>query len=374
MEKELIELLKKFNIFGDFHSIEIVSNGHINSTFLVRFINNGKIEEYILQKINKAVFSKPEDVMHNISIVTEYINSKSKVNDKKQSQQTLHFYQADNGKLFSVDKFGDYWRLSDYVENSTTFNETSNLKIIEETGVAFGEFHQLLADFPAEDLNIIISDFHNTLNRYAIFKETLQRDPLGRSLGVAEEISEYLNLENIATQMYHMLLNGELLLRVTHNDTKCNNVLFDKTTHKHLCVIDLDTVMPGLLGFDFGDAIRFIGNSSKEDETALSNVWLDLKKFEAFTKGFLSIAGSSLTENEKNTLALACITMTTECGLRFLTDYIDGDNYFKINHPNHNLDRARCQLKLAKSMIEHLPEMNAIINQNFSALQKGEEN
>ena len=370
MEKELIELCKQFNIQGEFDSIEVVSNGHINSTFLIRFLEDGKIKEYILQKINKYVFKNPDEVMQNIFAVTNHIVKKLKDSGKSVDRKALIFKPTQDGNLYKTDDYGDYWRLSEFIPNSVTFNQTNNLTILEETGKAFGEFQRSLTDFSATDLNITIPHFHNTINRYDIFKETLLNDPLDRSVLASDEIQDYLSLEEYATRMYRLQKLGELKLKVTHNDTKCNNVLFDKNSHKHLCVIDLDTVMPGLLGFDYGDAIRFAANTANEDETDLLKVTIDLKKFEAFTKGFLSAIGSSITEKEKETLALGAITMTIECGLRFLTDFIDGDKYFKTDYENHNLDRARCQLKLAKEMLNHLAEMNKIVDECYHCSQK----
>ena len=197
--------------------------------------------------------------------------------------------------------------------------------------------------------------------RYDAFSEAVENDTAKRAKFVKKEIEEYLALKDIATEMYKMQRRGELPLKVTHNDTKCNNVLFDKTTGEYLCVIDLDTVMPGLVGFDFGDAIRFIANTACEDERNLSLVGLDLKKYEAFTKGFIGKLKDVLSDNEKNTLYLGAITMTLECGLRFLTDYLNGDVYFKTDYAEHNLDRSRCQLALAKDMLGKQEEMKSII-------------
>ncbi|MBR3885005.1 MAG: phosphotransferase [Clostridia bacterium] len=367
MEKELIELCKAFNIEGEFDSIEVINNGHINSTFLVRFIENGKIKEYVLQKINKYVFKQPENVMENITEVTSYINQKLKNENKSTDRKTLNFKFAKDGNPFVVDEFGDYWRVCDFIGHSITFNETKDLKIIEETGKAFGEFQGLLADFPAEKLNITIPHFHNTPNRYNIFRNTLEKNPLGRAEFVQDEINSYLEIEDIVSKMYAMQKSGDLKLKVTHNDTKCNNVLFDRDSKKFLCVIDLDTVMPGLLGFDFGDAIRFIANTAAEDEADLSKVELDIEKYKAFASGFLNEIGDRISTQEMKTLALGAITMTAECGLRFLTDYIDGDNYFKIAYPEHNLVRARCQLKLAESMLENQKQMEDIVNEIYSS-------
>lgn len=363
MEKELIEHCKAFKIDGEFDSIDVINNGHINSTFLVRFLADGTIKEYVLQKINKYVFKRPEEVMENITSVTKYINEKLEKEGKSTDRKTLNFYFAENGKPFVVDKNGDYWRVCDFIGHSIAFNETSDLSVIEETGRAFGEFQGLLADFSAEKLNITIPHFHNTPNRYQIFKDTIARNPVSRAELVKDEIERYLSLEQTVSEMYAMQKQGDLKLKVTHNDTKCNNVLFDKETKKFLCVIDLDTVMPGLLGFDFGDAIRFIANTSTEDEVDLTKVEVDESKFKAFASGFLSEIDGRISEQEKNTLVLGSITMTAECGLRFLTDYIDGDNYFKIDYPEHNLVRARCQLKLAESMIEKKKKLETIISE-----------
>jgi len=361
MENKVLELKEKFNIAGDFVGYEIFKSGHINTTVMARFEVDGKIKEYVFQKINKYVFKKPEEVMENISNVTNYIKNKLKSRGEKTSRRVLKFYPSQSGKHFTIDENGDYWRVYKFVNKSITFNETDNLKVLEETGKAFGEFQQLLDGYPIKDLNIIIPHFHNTVNRYKIFKEVLENNPVGRVQKVQEEINQYLAIEQIATKMYKMQKMGELQLRVTHNDTKCNNVLFDEETGKYLCVIDLDTIMPGLVGFDFGDAVRFAGNTCSEDETDLDKVKLDFDKFEALTKGFISRVGTSLTKAEQETLALGAITMTVECGVRFLTDYIDGDNYFKTEYPEHNLDRARCQLKLALDMIENYDKMQEIV-------------
>ena len=361
MENTILELSEQFNIKGKLLDYKIFKGGHINTTLMARFEVDDKIKEYVFQKINNYVFKRPEEVMENISNATNFIKNKLKSRGEKTSRRVLKFYPSKTGKYFTIDEEGDCWRVYKFVNKSITFNETDDLTVLEETGKAFGEFQQLLDDYPIENLNIIIPHFHNTVNRYKIFKETIAKNPVNRAEKVKAEIEEYLSVENIATKMYKMQRKDELKLRVTHNDTKCNNVLFDDETGKYLCVIDLDTIMPGLVGFDFGDAVRFAGNTCAEDETDLDKVKLDFNKYEALVKGFISTAGVSLTENEKQTLALGAITMTVECGVRFLTDYIDGDNYFKTDYAGHNLDRARCQLKLAKDMIENYAKMQEIV-------------
>lgn len=365
MNNKIEQLCKNFNISGNLLGYKTFTNGHINTTLLTRFEHNGKVNDYVLQKINKNVFKHPESVMYNIVNVTEFIKEKLITEGKNTDQKVLQFAPATNGDYFVVDEDGDYWRLSKYIVNSTTFDTTDSLDILEQTGKAFGEFQQLLDGYPIKDLEIIIPHFHDTINRYKIFKNILKNNPVDRVKYIQSEIKDYLNLTKLATQICRMKEQGQLPARVTHNDTKCNNVLFDKSTGEYLCVIDLDTIMPGLACFDFGDAVRFATNTCSEDETDLSKVKIDLNKFDALTRGYLSKAGSSLTPNELKTLSLGAITMTIECGLRFLTDYIDGDNYFKIDYPEHNLDRSRCQLALAKDMIKNYYQMQQIVEKYY---------
>ena len=362
MENLLKNIYSNFALKGQFVSYKIFKSGHINTTCLITFFDNGQIKQYVIQKINKNVFKNPEQVMDNIVSVTNFIRNKIGNNA---NNGVLNFCQANNGQFFAVDNNGDYWRMYEFVDKSITFDSTNNLTVLEETGRAFGEFQYFLSDYPIEKLNIIIPHFHNTINRYLMFKDAIVKNPCGRLAEVKNVVKEYLMLEDIATTMYKMQKENKLQLRVTHNDTKCNNVLFDEQTKKHLCVIDLDTVMPGLIGFDFGDAIRFGASTATEDETDLTKVKIDLNKFRAFAKGFLGEVATRLTQNEKDTLALGAITMTAECGVRFLTDYLDGDNYFKIDYDTHNLDRAKCQLALAQDMIKNLPKLNQIIDEIY---------
>lgn len=355
MKDKIIDICKRFNIEYEFDSYELLTSGHINTTYKVNFIRNNKIKSYILQCINTYVFKNPVEVMDNIFSVTSFIKNKLKEsNIEDYKRYVLRYKKSEDKKPYIYEEDGSFWRCYRYIDNSTTFNETNNLKVIEECGKAFGEFQLYLADFPVKELNIVIPHFHNTKNRYEIFKESIKNNLSNRKDNVLDLINEYLSLEEIATKMYKMQIEGKLPLKVTHNDTKCNNVLFDSDTNKHLAVIDLDTVMPGLIGFDFGDAIRFIANTCPEDEKDLDKVALDLNKYNAFYKGFVSQVKDTLNEDELKTLPLGAITMTIECGMRFLTDYLDGDKYFKVNYPEHNLVRSKCQLKLAKDMMKEL--------------------
>ena len=341
-----MDICNKFNIKGKYISYEILTSGHINTTYKINFEDNS----YILQKINTYVFKKPIEVMNNIYNITSHIKNKLIKKNKEYKRYVLDFKECNNKPYFYEDD-KTFWRCYTFIDNSITFNQTDNLKVIEESGKAFGTFQNLLSDFPVKNLNIVLPHFHNTVNRYELFKESIKNNYSNRKEEVMDLINEYLSLEEIATKMYKMQKEEKLPLRVTHNDTKCNNVLFDKDTLNHLAVIDLDTVMPGLVGFDFGDAIRFIANTSSEDEKDLDKVTLDLDKYNAFYNGFTSVLKDKLTQIEIDTLPLGAITMTVECGMRFLTDYLDGDKYFKINYPDHNLVRSKCQLRLAKEMI-----------------------
>ncbi len=360
-DAKIEEVCGKFLLSGEYKGFEILTSGHINTTYKVYMFRDGELKDYILQKLNTYVFKNPVEVMDNIARVTEYVRRKIKEKQTTAKRNVLHYSRTSDGLYYYAD--GDeFWRCYRYIDGSVTYNLTSNLGIIEEAGKAFGEFQLYLADYPAKELNIVIPHFHNTVMRYEAFKEAIAEDLIKRAESVRPEIDGYLGFEDIATKMYKMQKRGELPLKVTHNDTKCNNVLFDEKTGEHLSVIDLDTVMPGLVAFDFGDAIRFTANSAAEDEKDLSKVSLDMDKYDAFTNGFIGKVGKTLTDNEKSTMALGAITMTVECGMRFLTDYLHGDKYFSVSYPEHNLVRARCQLALAKDMLEKFDEMNAIVN------------
>lgn len=361
MDRKIEKLCRRFGIAGEYTGFELLTNGHINTTYKVYFIRGGEVKDYILQRINAYVFKNPVGVMDNIVKVTEYIRNKIKATGVSAKRFVLHYQQTEDGMYYLTDADGGFWRCSRFIDDSVTFNMTDNLTVIEEEGKAFGEFQMYLSDFPVKELNIVIPHFHNTVLRYETFEKSIVADAVGRAESVKDEIGKYLGLKEIATRMYLMQRRGELPLKVTHNDTKCNNVLFDVSTFRHLSVIDLDTVMPGLIGFDFGDAIRFTANTCDEDEKDLSAVKLDMSKFRAFTEGFMSAVAPTLGENEKNTLALGAITMTVECGMRFLTDYLDGDRYFKTCYKTHNLDRARCQLALAEDMIARKDEMESVV-------------
>ena len=360
-EKQVRAAVKRFNVEGRFKSFQLVQSGHINTTYKVFMETDEGVDEYIVQKVNTYVFKNPELVMHNIADVTGFIREKIErlgINVKK---YVLNYACTETGECFTVLPDGGFWRCCSFIEGSKSFLYPENEEIVEESGKAFGEFQLWLADFPVKNLGIVIPHFHNTVMRYETFKNSIEKDEARRRVWIEEEIEGYLALEEIATKLYKMQRRGEVPLRVTHNDTKTSNVLFDAETNVHLSVIDLDTVMPGLVAFDFGDAIRVAGSTAAEDEKDLEKVDVDIGKFEAFTRGFVGKVKTFLTDNEKATLALGAVAMTVECGMRFLTDYLDGDKYFKVHYAEHNLVRARAHLVLANKMIERLDEMQEIV-------------
>ena len=361
-DKKISSVCEKFGISGEYLRFETVENGHINNTYIAYFRRDGEIKDYVVQKLNTYVFKNPVEVMENITAVTEFIRNKIKNGGSNAKRYVLHYQRAESGAGYYIDEEGGFWRCCRYIDDSVTFNAPDNPEILFQAGMAFGEFQRQLADYPVKSLFITIPHFHNTVNRYKIFKNSIAENYSGRLDVIIDIVDEYLGLEDVASGMYKMHIQGKLPLRVTHNDTKCNNVLFDKTTLNHLAVIDLDTVMPGLVAFDFGDAIRFGANTCAEDEKDLTKVKLDFDKYDAFTSGFVSELKDALTENERKTLALGAVTMSVECGMRFLTDYLDGDKYFKVDYAEHNLIRSKCQLQLAKNMLQNLGKMQKIVD------------
>lgn len=360
------EICESFDIGGRYISCEEVTTGNINSTYHVKYVRDGMEKDYIVQKINKQVFKDPEKLMDNIVCVTDYVRQNIIKKDLSTKRFVLRaFLTKKEKKPFLVDNVGQYWRCYRYIKNSMTYDETDNLEIIERIGLAFGRFQECLDGFDASKLFIPIKDFHNTPKRYKVFETAIKNDAFGRKVQVEKEIEELLSFKNKASIIQNLLDNSELPLRVTHNDTKSNNVSFDKDSHEPMAVLDLDTVMPGAIAYDFGDAVRFIANSVIEDYPDIEKVSLDLDKYQAFTKGFVGQLKETLTQKEKQTLNLGVFTMTVELAVRFLTDYLEGDVYFKTKYPGHNLDRARNQLALAKDFLRKEDILEEIINKYF---------
>ena len=353
------KLTAAFQLNGTATAWEEFGHGHINSTFKVTTDTGA---EYILQKINKYVFHNPIRLMANVSAVTDYL--RQRVTDPRMA---MHFIPTHKGTFYHRDENDDFWRMYDYMSGFCLDAPESD-EDFYQSGLAFGRFQELLADFPADTLYETIPEFHNTIDRYRQFKNSVEVDACGRLASAQAEVAFVLQREELGATLQKMRVSGELPLRVTHNDTKLNNVLLDRVTRKSLCVLDLDTVMPGLSVYDFGDSIRFGAATAAEDEQDLSKMSLDLHLFQVYTRGFLE-AAPALTDKEVEMLPMGALIMTLEVGLRFLKDYLDGDLYFKTAYPTHNLVRARTQLKLVADMQAKMDEMNRIVAAEAAAVR-----
>ena len=347
-----MQVLKFFSLDTKPVSCERYGCGHINVTYLV-VTESGR--RYILQKINNSIFKDVPGLMGNIAAVTKYL--RTIISDPR---GVLTLVPTTDGADYLEYEDGSFWRVYDFVEQSLCLQAPESADDFYQSAVAFGTFQQQLKDFPAETLCEVIPNFHNTVDRYRIFKEALAADVCGRAASVKDEIEFALAREQEAGTLVNMLAEGKLPLRVTHNDTKLNNVMLDEATRKPLCVIDLDTTMPGLSLYDFGDSIRFGAATAAEDEKDLSKMVMDINLFETYTKGFLS-ACPGLTQNERDMLPMGAKLMTLECGVRFLTDYLSGDTYFRTHYEGQNLDRCRTQFKLVADMESKWDEMKRIV-------------
>ncbi len=360
------EICAAFDIHGQYLGCKELSTGNINNTYKVDYLRDGEKKSYVVQRINKTVFPQPEKVMENIVRVTDFVRQKIKYEGLSSRKFVLRAFLAkDSQKPFIIDGNGDYWRCYRFIKNSITYDASDDFAVIEGAGVAFGKFQNYLDGFDAKVLHEIIPNFHNTKKRFDALKDAINKDECGRVNGVKAEIEKLLAFEVEATKLQDMLDNGQIPLRVTHNDTKCNNVSFDIDTGEPLAVLDLDTVMSGAVAHDYGDAIRFIANTLIEDDPDVERVKLDLDKYTAFTKGFISQVKGSLTDLEKKTMNLGVLTITVELAVRFLTDYIMGDKYFKIKYPGHNLDRVHNQTALAQDIYNKLDTLNQIIQKYY---------
>ena len=337
-------------------------NGHINDTFLVVCgTQEGERRRYILQKMNHSIFKMPQQLMENVVNVTEYLREMIARRGGDPDRETLNVVKTKDGSNYYLDDEGNYWRMFLFVEQTVCLEKVESAKDFYDSAVAFGNFQKMLSDYPAQTLYETIPNFHNTPSCFSAFQRAVQEDRMGRAAQAKEEIAFALAREADTRVLTDMLKAGELPLRVTHNDTKLNNILFDADTKKAICIIDLDTVMPGLSHYDFGDSIRFGASTGAEDEKDLDKIEMDLSLFEAFTKGYLEGCGGSLTEKEIEMLPMGAKLMTYECGIRFLADFLEGDTYFKIHRDGHNLDRARTQFKLVKDMEDKWADMAAIV-------------
>ena len=355
------EAIDGFKLPGELKECIRYGSGHINDTYRLTYETPQGTKRYILQRMSKSIFKKPVELMENVSGVTAWLRKKIIENGGDPERETLTLVKSNDGLPYFVDSTGEYWRVYLYIAGATCYDAVKDANDFYQSAVALGHFQGLLADYPAETLHETIKDFHNTPDRLEKFKKAVAEDICGRAASVQKEIDFILEREELTHALYDLQLDGRLPLRVTHNDTKLNNIMIDDETGKAICVIDLDTVMPGLTANDFGDSIRFGASTALEDEQDLSKVSCDLHLFDVYTRGFIEGCGGALTDLEIDMLPMGAILMTFENGIRFLTDHLEGDHYYHIHREGHNLDRCRTQLTLVKDMQEKLPQMNAII-------------
>lgn len=359
------EVISHFATEGRLKEIQPYGNGHINDTFLLTCgTDDSRTKRYILQRMNSSIFKNPCRLMENVVNITEYLRKVILSQGGDPDRETLNVIRTLDGASYHEDENHNFWRVFLFIEDTLCLEMAESPGDFYDSGAALGNFQRMLADYPAEKLHETIPDFHDTPSRFMAFQRAVQEDKLGRAAQAKAEITFALAREGDTPVLTDLLQAGKLPLRVTHNDTKLNNILFDKTTGKALCIVDLDTVMPGLSLYDFGDSIRFGASTGAEDEPDLSRVELDLTLFEAFTEGFLKGCAGSLTPEEIRLLPMGAKLMTYECGIRFLADFLEGDIYFRIHRENHNLDRARTQLKLVADMEKKWVQMAEIVERS----------
>ncbi len=359
MEYNFKEIYKQFKLDGEFVSCERYGEGHINDTFKLTLNQNGNAVNYILQRINSKLFTDVDKLMNNIGLVTDFCRKSVIEKGGDPMRECLTTVRTLDDKTYYFDGT-NYFRVYIFIEDATTFQVVRDSKDFYESAVAFGSFAKLLADFDASQLYEVLPNFHNTKIRYDNFINAVEKDVCGRAESVKKEIEWVKNHKNICGNIVDKIESGEIPLRVTHNDTKLNNVMIDDKTGKGVAVIDLDTVMPGSLCYDFGDSIRFGCNPCAEDERDLSKVNFRFDLYETYLKGYLSAIGDSITDVEREHLPMGAILMTYECGMRFLTDYLEGDTYFRTHREGQNLDRARTQFKLVDDMEKVYDQMKEL--------------
>lgn len=356
------ELVKQFDIKGKVVALSTFGNGHINDTYALTYKDDsGELCRYILQRINHNVFKNVQGLMNNVVMVCDFVKNKVLERGGDTSKECLNIINTIDGNSYFKNDDGSFWRCMVLIEDTEAYENAINGDVFEMTGKAFGQFICMLEDFPVDKICEVIPNFHNTLDRYNKFKIALKENTSKRKRDCKEEVEFALDCEKYVDKIVKMLERGEIPTRVTHNDTKINNLLIDRNTGKSVCVIDLDTIMKGSILYDFGDGIRSGCNTAMEDEKNLDIVHFDMEMFECFTKGFVAGAGCSLTQIEKDNLVYGAMLITFECGIRFLTDFLNGDIYFKTSYPEHNLIRCRTQFKLVREMMERKNEMESIV-------------
>lgn len=354
---DISEVIEHFKALKNPTSYAPYGSGHINQTFLIE-----KDEKYILQKINTFAFKNPDELMANIAAVTKHLGDKIAACGGDPKRETLTVIPTDDGKPYYRAEDGSCYRVYIYIDNAVSHDKVENAEQFYNAARAFGRFQNLLADFPADTLYEVIEKFHDTRDRFRQLTDAISENHSGRLGEVAREVDFALSRKNDCGVILDAIAAGEVPTRVTHNDTKLNNILLDPKTHEGVCVIDLDTVMPGSLLYDFGDALRYGANSAAEDEQDLDRIHFRLDYFEAFVRGFVEEIGGTMTKKEIELLPFSVKLLTLECGIRFLTDYLNGDTYFRIHREKQNLDRCRAHFRLVQDIEAKMEEMRNIVN------------
>lgn len=354
---ELNQVASLFVLPAAIDSITPYGNGLINHTYLLTCTDKSR---FVLQKINTSIFKNPDALMKNFVGVCSFLEQKIRSDGGNPARETLRLIPTRDEKSYLASDTLGHWRLTYFIDNASAYDAADREGLLFEAAYAFGKFQRRLGDYPADTLHETIPNFHNTAARYEAFERALAKDAVGRAAEVTKEIAVLREFKPYASVITNGLADGSLPTRVTHNDTKLNNVLIDDETGKGICVLDLDTVMPGSLLYDFGDSIRFAANNGAEDDRDLSNVWLNLDLYREYVSGFLKGVGDAITEEEKKLLPLSSLILTYELALRFMTDYLDGDVYFKTKAPDHNLVRTRAQICLMQDIREKLDDMASI--------------
>jgi hypothetical protein len=367
MQRKIASIFAQFNTDTQLKSYRSFGSGHINDTILVKTL--GAFDpDFVIQRVNHHIFKDVPGLMHNIAIVTNFIRSYLKdIPGSDPDREVLTLIKTHEGKAFTQDEKGNYWRCYLYIPDTISYDKVDSEEKATEGGRIFGKFQSILSGLDAKRLSETIPYFHDLEKRLETFRNTIKRDPVGRVKSVTEEIRFVEERAEELLSITQKINNGEIPIRITHNDTKFNNILFDKENHAQ-CIVDLDTVMPGSVLHDFGDAIRTAANTAVEDEADLSKISLDMKLFKAYTTGYISEACAFLVPSEIENLALSAKFMVYIIGLRFLTDFIDGDNYFKVQHPEHNLQRCRAQFQLIRSIetqFDAMQEAVAVITKRY---------
>lgn len=365
MGHDLEFITKQFRTGGEPVDIASVPTGHINDTYIITAGGKGATVKYVLQRINHNVFTDPTRMMENIIRITEHTRHKLKESDPELARRQLEVIATTDGRGCYCDAAGSFWRVYNFIEGAATYDMLTSAPAAYEAARMFGWFQKMLLDLPAPPLHETIPGFHDTPRRLATFEETLRTDPCNRAGGAKPEIDFIFENAALCHVLAEAVPAGEIPVRIAHNDAKINNVMLDTDTGKGVCVIDLDTVMPGLSIHDFGDLVRTAACPAAEDERNLSKVVVDLSLFDALARGFAEGSGGFLTPAEKSHLVFGAKLITFEQLIRFLTDYLAGDVYYKVHREGHNLDRARTQMKLVQSIIEQEESLNGLVERAF---------